>query len=375
MQLSEQIYLKVFIDDSETDIELKEFESLVIKQDSGLIVPAFELQLKQKNYSLYPSLLKNNTPIKIIVGKDIDSAEMHNFVVIDYNYFENGNGLNVVISGVLDINEFARIPKIRSFDGNSNEVAASIESMTMDVDFESDDSQFWLQHNISDKRFLENVIRYSYIEDEDFVLSAININKEVTLRSAKNSLSNPHEANFTKFCTGNVVENDVYGMDGFEIGSESGVWAYQFSDNRTQPILSVANRSLGQIEFNTDSIRNGKSYNTEITTDGLQFPTLLDLGNCHDKYYFAGKNNLNKSTLFYRNKVITGTSQYFFPTNELKLLDTINFKIIDGDDNLDNTTEQLSGNYILSKISMSFTVGRGFYQQFEMYRDFALDIS
>jgi len=368
MQITEQVFLKIFFGDKE--ISINDFESLVIIQEAGLIVPTFEMQLKQMDYSWY-KLLKNNTPIEIIVGKDIDTAEKHKFIIIDYNYFENNNGLNLLLSGLLDVVEFTKKPKIRAFEGNTSEVAASIDTVKMNIDYKGNDKQVWIQHNITDKKFLENIVDHSYISDDDFVMSAININKEVTLRSAKKAVTN-NKKNIINFSTNQTSESDVFEMDSFEIGSESGVWSYQLSDNRTQPVLAINDRNISVLDFNTKSIKNNKSYNENIS--GVQFPTRFDMGNCHDKFNFAKINNLNKAVLFFRNKVITGSSQYFFQTNKLKLLDTINFMVEDSDDNLNNTTEVLSGNYILSKITMSFTSSKGFYQQFEMYRDYELDI-
>jgi len=370
MLISDQVYLEINFEGKTEPLSTTEFESLVIVQEAGMIVPTFELQLKQNDYSYYEFLVKNNMPIEIILGRDLESAQKYNFIMIDYNYFINNNGLNVVMSGILDVTQFARIPRIHSYEGNSYEVLANIQSLKMDIDYISDDSQYWIQHNISDKKYCENIIRNSYIDEQDFVLSAININGEVTLRSAIKALNEPNnEVNFST----TDGDEETFSMSGFEIGSESGVWAYQFSDNRPQPLLSVKNRGVDKLESTQNSIKTETVYNNFIEKS-IQFPTRLDLGNCHDNYYKAETQNLNKETLFFRNKIVTGTSNYFFPTNSLKLLDTIHFTVSKTDGIYGTTTDQLSGRYVLTKNTMSFTASNGFYQSFEMHRDFTLEL-
>lgn len=361
IQINGRCFIGVEMDGLEV-FNITHFKKLVVNEGTGLTLPVFELTLHQSDYRLHRTLVRPNTKIKITYGASATNAIPYDFIILNYSFNKGESAkFDLVLSGVLDLSDFINIPTIKHFDKTSNAILSEISTVIPIVEYAGADQQVWIQHNISDKNFIERVLANSYISDTDVVISSLNVGKELVARSVKTQLSK----------SGVVVANEGKGgirFDYIKVESDAAVWSHFFSEGRTLPVFKVKDRSTDYYTPGLESIGDSQIYNN--LTTGYQYPTLLDCGNCHENYYKAWADNLSKNTQFSNNKVYVFVSNYYLANDELKVTDTI--KLVVNNSSYNELADPMSGKYILSEKSTVITAKYGYNHRLSLIRDYVI---
>lgn len=351
------------------DFNRKIFTKLVIKESAGLIPPIFELHLFQNTYSLYSSITKVNLPIKISYGTSLTNARTYKFTLSNYVYAPAEGGYNLILTGMMDVKDFTNISRIRAFKMTSDMVIDQIDSLTPSTNYTGMDEQSWIQHNISDKTFVENIISHAYVDDTDVIAGAITIDKQLIINSVKNVFAKdvtriirikqevaPHEIN-----------QSIIKFDGLQVESDSALWSNFLSEGKELPVFSIEDRTITPMKPITNSIIDGTSY--QSYTQNVSYPTIIDCGNCHDKYYQAWVNNLNYLVQFSRNNIYITTTQKYLSTEIARVLDAVEF--VPSNKQKNELYDPLSGRYILTEKFTQISQ-KGFSHRLKLNRDFNL---
>ena len=338
------------------------FRSLKILERSGVILPVFELTLLQAGFQLVKDLRKVNSKIKLSYGVSKDTLRTYTYNILNYNSVSSNGQQLFTLTGVLDVPEFTNVPRIQFIEGTSDQVFNKISSLKPEVNYSGGDNQIWIQHNNSDKNFVERVLAHSFVSDNNCILGAITSDSQLIITSLKDAFS----SNEAKYNIGISGQNAIKPI-GISVESDSALWSSFLSEGRSLSILNVEDRSIDHFSSSPVSVVDNSSNSGVL--ENVAYPLQLNNGNCHDNYYQAYINNLNYSTQLLRNCVYVTTSSYL-PNDELKLHDLLNY--MTSDKSLNSTVDAMSGTYILMEKVMSFS-DRSFTQRLKLCRDFLLE--
>ncbi len=293
------------------------FIELMVEEDAGGMPSSFDLYIRQVDYRLQPVVRETNCPIKISYGKDSKTRKDHEFVIVNYKYTPKEDGtLTLVLTGILDVVDFVSKPAIGYVEGPSEKVFKSFSTVTPLVDYSGADDQVWLRHNITEKQWFDKVIHRVYISDDDVPLTALTVSKELIVVSAKKTLAKEPKYKFSN------NEQGSYRVHAATLSSNTAYLSKFLSEGRQVQTVSLLKRELNKPTPKPTSIKGDVfSY----TQENVQYPPVLDNGNCHDNYYKAEPFNLAKLVDFERNLVEFELPDVFFSDSDLKLLDPVHF--------------------------------------------------
>jgi hypothetical protein len=346
----------------------KMFKSLIITESIGLINPIFELRLLQANYSLYPYLFESNKHIKITYGTEPSNSLTRVFTISNYNYTGSGEGMELILTGQLELKDFINKPTIRSFKKKKlSEVLKEIKTIGLDIQYDSDDLQTYIQFNVSDKRFIMKSLMHSCTEEsKDLVLGAISVEKELIVSSVKTI----YKKDYVKVFHQVKYENDpkVVKFDSLKPESDSALWSDQLAEGKSLPVFHVEDRSIEKFSSDMKSLINGND--NSMYSNNMNYPIIMDNGNCHKRYYESFMNNINYFVALMKNNVFLNTTSRYLSNNDLKLLDLV--KLIPNDKSKNDALDPLSGKYILTQKITRLDVDAGFSHRFRLNRDFSM---
>jgi hypothetical protein len=294
------------------------FTSLLVEEDAGGIPASFDLILRQVDYRLLEVVRKTNAPIKISYGKDAKTRKTHDFVILGYDYLPSKTGLDLTLTGILDLVDYVSKPAISFIDDTSDKVFSSFAHVTPKVEYTGADKQVWLRHNITEKAWFDRVLHKVFIAEDDVVLSAITVSKELIVVSAKTQLAKKEVKRFSN----SETEPTSLRIHTFRILSNTAYLSKFLSEGRGVHTVSLLERKLEDLTPKPTSL-DGKVYSH--TQDNAQYPPVLDNGNCHEEYYNSPVNNLSKLVDFQRNIVELPLYDIFLSDDDLKLLDPVFF--------------------------------------------------
>lgn len=347
-------------------LTLMNFQNLIIKEVSGMILPIFELDLIQKDYGMLKNLRVMNLPITISYGDSMKSIRTYKFLLFNYNYIPQPDGDMILrLNGTIDIKEFTNTPRIRSVKGTSDKAIALITSLKPVINYVGKDSQVWIQHNNSDKNFVERVLDHSYIDNDDVVLGSITIDKDLVISSVKTKFKTTPKIKFKQSPLN--TEPDTVRFDSMKVESDSALWSSYMSEGRALPVFRVEERAIDLLVANSsNSIINNKP--TNLVGKNINYPIIIDTGNCHEFYYETMMDNLNTLSIFSRNLVYI-TSSKFLNNSKLMLNDLVD--LIPDLPNLSKLADPMSGRYLMTE-KITAISQKGLVQRFRINRDYNL---
>ncbi|QSM00884.1 structural protein [Yersinia phage YerA41] len=357
----------------DVDLTGLEFNLKVFKRfkiiESEMNIPIFELQLHQTDYSLYQYLRQVNTSLSITYGVSLETARKYKFKIYNYNYVENGDRFTLILTGILDLKEFTNVPRIKYFEGTSDEVLKQLPSIKPNITYQGNDSQVWIQHNNSDKNFAERIIDHAFKQKDDFILGGLSVDKDLTVISVKDTFKGAPKMTFSNTMTSSEDgDSKKATIDGIKVESDAAYWSNFLSEGKKLPVLSVSDRSFSYMEPKLASIVDGGLNST--STMNTNFPPIVDNGNCHENYYQAWLDNLNYHVMFMKNNLYMVTSNTYISNDDLKIMELISI-------NLDNryqmgVVDSLSGKYLVTEKCTTIDPNRGFGHRMRLNRDYTM---
>lgn len=350
------------------EFNLKVFKKLKIVE-SEMNIPIFELQLHQTDYSLYQYLRQVNTSLTVTYGVSLDTAKRYKFKIYNYNYIEEGDRFTLILTGVLDLKEFSNVPRIKYFEGTSDEVLKQLPSVKPNITYQGNDKQVWIQHNNSDKNFAERIIDHAFKQEKDFILAGLSVDKDLTVISVKDTFKGAPKLSFKNTMTASKDgDSKKATIDSIKVESDAAYWSNFLSEGKKLPVLAVSDRSFKYLEPDLASVVDGGLNST--STINTNFPPIVDNGNCHDKYYQAWLDNLNYHVMLMKNTLYMTTSNTYLSNEELKVMELVQIT-------LDNryqvgVVDPLSGKYLVTEKCTVIDPGKGFSHRLRLNRDYSM---
>lgn len=336
---------------------------IVVEDGRGLVVPAAEIMLRQMDRSLYPYVSKKGLKITLTYGTNPETANTYEFSLVNHIYESaEGGGFKLTLSCLLDVSDFTNKASIQSFDGTSDDVLSQLGSVTPVIDYKGDDKQFWIRHNNSEKNFAERVLKHAYISDDDMVVGALTVGKQLVVRSVKDAFESEPVVKFTDITSpGNLK---VANFNTYSSQSDNAIWSKFLAEGRTLTVTKRDNRESVILYPATGGVINkGSTLDME---ENVGFPPVLDNLNCHDKYWQAWLNNLSRSVEWLSHNVVLSTMYRFFSNDDLKLLDVVDFQ--PSNPGNDDYVSSLAGKY-MAIYKVSSISQKGSMNKFYLGRD------
>lgn len=363
-------YVFIFaIGDNEDFITPSELVHFKIVEEVGNVLPTFELIFRLHDEEILRRLNEGNV-LKISYGLDLDHMlDTELFITKHAQIKEEGTGYRLMdIKGLADYYEYTNNPKT-TISGLSSgiEVITTTASTYFAVDSnitESNDEQFWIQPNISDRAFVQELWSHSYLRNS-FIGVGITADGKFIIRDMKEKIKGDYDWRFIQQID-NTVKDIRYDIDFVPI-SHSGFinsWVGYGRDKVIRNLDTGINSTL------TETLEPLSAIVPELNRKATMEKRFSEMGvindNVHENYHRAYLKNISNLALLSNATITTSFQNLFKP---IKLLDLIMFKTNKiGVDNLVFSSEVYSGLYMCSKIAR--TVGsQSFCTTIEMCKE------
>lgn len=373
-------------------LTIDSFESATIITECDNMLPICEITFKLPDYSLLNTISKSETTFMLTASDVQENVEADDvkYRITNYNIRQGSDGkIYYTLYGILKSDKYDKDIAIKSFkDMNTFEVFKKLDLGEIMLDeedlYESNDKQTWIQHNCSTKEFITRMLKNAYIEDGDSPLSAITLDKKLRVLSirkafekAAEQIKPTTEAKEQKesvdkqetpapLVTFSNHEAGAIRYSGYTVTTNRGIIQKAFIDDRQQPVIDMYTQTKIR-ETNTifSAILSVFGYKQDTPTqetkpsgtygNGIDYPILINAGNCHANYYKALINNIKAKALLHSLNIDLVVDLKYFKEKELKVLDIVQFKPLD--DKLQPIVE-ISGLYMVTKKMVSFSNGK-----------------
>lgn len=321
-------------------------------EEAGNALPSFELMFKTRDSKILTYFNEGNL-IKYQFGVDEEKMNDCPLRILRKEFKKLGQHEIVIrLVGLYDAVEYITNCNIVDYSNKSGiEVIDKIAGNYFLKDFNvtsSSDSQTWLQYNIPDKRFLNNVWMHSYIENS-FIATGITTEGKFILKDIVKDIKEKQSNPVWRFVQNvNNEDKDIIYEGDFAVESQSGFINQWLGYGRKKSLRTIetAEDILLENEFTpllatTDTLDRYSNVNDRIAEFGL----LND--NVHENYWKAYYQNITNLALFSTVAVTLSYSKRIIP--EMKVLDLVMFKDEETEELLE--AEEDSGLYYITKIS------------------------
>jgi len=375
------LLIKVLKDGADSGVVLApaDFEDLILIEESGNQLPTFELNLRLISDEEIAHFHEGNV-LHIQIGNrnvknDASSETLLDAQFVISKMIVKRDGLQVRrmrILGVYNALGYATQKKMTATDAmcGSEALAEVAKRSNFEVDTNIEASthkQIWIQPNITDKKFLGEIWRHTYVQDS-FPVVGLTLNHKIRIIDPKKALSG--EADWTVSSYVDASSNFLHCRRNYEWTSTSGFvnhWAgYGFD-------IPEMDRDRDSYEYNdqTDAIKptfsNSDAFDRNKETQSRTLSQHWYSDNCHDKYWHTKYENLTYLAL--SSTIMIKCQLLRHPVGELHVLDTVNFLDNSGD-TPSSVAGLYSGNYLIKKTIRTISTGI-FDLYLELVRDSA----
>lgn len=164
------------VDINDEDIGSDEFISLSIVETSDLSLPMCYLKFQTQKWEKVQQYTKPGFSVSVGVGRtSIETRCNMKVFKKDVQTFKGNYRWMVSIWLSYDSMDYYNVHRLKGFNDKSSGVISTVTSglgLTPEVE-QSDDKMLWLQHNVSDRKFLENVVTHGWFGDQKPALYAV----------------------------------------------------------------------------------------------------------------------------------------------------------------------------------------------------------
>ena len=338
------------------------FQSLVIEQHSGGILPSFELVLSLPDTKIMKEF-KINKLITIGFGKTDADLRYYKFRLVNFSStLVDDNGFTIFLSGIADVLDYIFNTKIEVFNDKASyqTLKGGVSSLTPKIEYTDSCIQHWIRYNISEKQFVENVLERTFIPNS-YPIFGLNIEKKLFVYDAKKQFAKSPKVTFKHQ---DVQSDTIVGFESMSIESNNVLQNFM-SSGKELISLEPKNWKRKTHKTNLNSL-NGKNYYDK--TLNTKYTTEIDSYNTHSKYFDAKVNNYSKWNQLQMYKVNLVVVNQFVPNNILTILDPVKLVTHQGQHQYD----ELSGKYLVESIIYKISRERT-SQRFILVRDFIND--
>lgn len=355
--ISNQFIMKISVGDKKDFLRTENLLNFTLIEECGNLLPKWKISFRMYDSSLQAYWHEGNI-INISYGKNQFELVDTQLVITEKSIIpEGGNRFIFSAVGLFSALNFVNTPHTRTLGPFSaaevvNGIAAQYFKLDRDNLRKSEDKQIFVQPNIIDKRFLDDVVNMCYLKNS-FVGYGITSDGRYILKNVKNEISKGFKYRFTQqtqdaakditYISAPVYNSNSsfinswigYGREKSMYSSESGDVLFHKPD--TSPILSLANKLQ----------RNKQIEKSNLTR-------VLYNRNMDKNAHVALSNNKTKLALLSSDCLQLTFVNIFKP---ISIWDVVMVK----DSNPDNTTNHnISGLYITGLVSRSILGANNF---------------
>ena len=347
-----QYIVKFDIGDQKDFLKEDDFATCTVIEEAGNKLPSFELAFNSDSSALLSKVNEGNI-INMSLGKTPENMVDIPLRVLSRNTPKQGDSKQaVLLAGLRDNLDYASGGTINITDKMSG-VEAIKETVSkhftpkFNID-KSQDSQNWVQPNVSDMKFIRDTWLHSYV-NKSFIAVGITTGGEFILKDIRKEIHNEPLWNF-------VVERSddardiVYDRDyapNVKTGFLNKIIGYGKSrhlKDLDSGAASVANPTAEPLITLSSALDRASSVAGSTPAHGL-----LN-GNVHSKYWDAYHLNVSYLALFNTSSIVLSFQNEM---KDIKVLDLALFEDFEIDSPM--KSEQVSGLYFVTKVARTIS--------------------
>lgn len=339
-------------------IDVNDLDHASFFEEVGHVMPTFELAFQTANELVF-GLLHEGSSIAVQFGQSSAEASSYTLYVTKVNSKELGFsrrlfrcvGISVPITYVSNLNRKV----IGPFSGIEG-VQQIVESDGFTVDSnltKSADSQYWVQANWSDRKFVSEMCKHSFIQGS-FIVAALTSDMTFIIRDVRalakggqDSVDRPAWIFTAAPASGSETEI-LYDPD-TDYETNTGFINYWMGYGQQLGIFSLEDQDLSII---SEDVRPVIALTNSLARRaGLQARyqgTAMQNENTHDNYWLAALQNTTNAAVFGSIKLTLNFHAMFYDVRPLDLVTFVDSSI---QQVATSSSKATSGYYIVSKIS------------------------
>jgi hypothetical protein len=351
-----QYIFKFSLENEEDFIQEEDLAHFSLIEDAGGVLPTFELEFRILSDKTLLRLNEGNI-LKVSFGVNLESLQDSELIISKLESSMAGDGKRtVLVKGFYNKLGYVSDPvigisdKISSFEEIKNVAGKHFKIISSGNS--SEDSQNWIQYNITDKAHINNVFIHSNVSGS-FPCMGITSVGEFIISDFKSILSSQTPYRW-RFCNGVEDKNKdiIYDPDSL-LKDTSGIMNNWSGYGRSK---LVYNKETGEEENVTEdskpllSLSNvlHRRSDLKVRRDEISFKS----ENTHNNYWNAYLRNMNYLTTYSSTSLILSFSNVF---KNVKILDLIFYKDDETDSRKKHSSEAHVGLYLITKVARTVT--------------------
>ena len=335
-------------------IHARNLNSFVLVAECGNVLPVFELSFSCRDSDQIKYFNEGNV-LTVSIGPGGDQeADESKLVIVDSKIARQGeSSFSITLKGIYNALNYLMKNVTQISDKKSAlEVMLDVVSPYFDPWFNngvSEDSQYWIQGNIPDKSFVNQLWMRMDLTDKSFPVVGIDRDGRFVFKDIKMDLANDPAWTFTQTPAGG---SDVMINSNITVSQSTGFMNQLYGYGKEQ-LINVIETGLSRTEESEASTMLAMTnvINKAAEVEKRQSVPGLIGENVHANYHKSYLHNLIFLTSFSQVEV---TCSYVGIYRPIRLLDRVIFK----DDSLENRKETMpywSGEYYITKIAIAIS--------------------
>lgn len=335
-------------------IKEEELEEFTLIEEAGNLLPSFQLTFTTNLEDIVNYLNEGNV-LEVTFGQDSKDMLTTKLYVSNLKSARAGQDkYKIEIVGLYSEKRYLAEPLMKIYGNKSGvEVIKEVTKDHFEPDFnidKSNDSMNWIQHNVSDKRFVRDVWLHSYIPNS-FIMTGITSDGKYRVRDVLKDVTAKRDGNYDYRFTPEIKDTKdkrdlIYDGD-YLIDANTGfnnMWMGYGKEKKVQGFESGTDSSL------LEEIKPLLAQSSKLMRDSLvakRVGTTVPLtDNVHENYWKAYLKNLQYLVTFSNTEIAVSVPKIFFP---IRILDLVMF--VDREIKGGGFSGFYSGLYFVTKVS------------------------
>ena len=357
-----QYIFKFSIGSKKDFIATNDLERFVIIEECGNVLPTWEIEFSSEDKELLEVFHEGN-PLEVSYGvtKDdmVDTKLSISKKVVsrygDQKYYFIAKGVYYALS-------YITTPQIQVTDKKSGlEVVKSIAGNHFEMDASketSSDKQNWIQPNVSDKQFVEEVWKHSWLPNS-FVGIGITTDGKFIIRDMKKQMKKDYDFNFS-----NKAEDGIKYLGNLTIESNGGFLNTWMGYEREKFLYALEKGEVNKEKEKLKTIITDKFLrNSDVKKRSSEHDMLSE--NVHENYWNAYLRNLGGLALFSTESI---ELSFLNDLKHIKVLDNVMLKEDEPDSDKEKSSIYQSGKFLVGLVSRSLSSNM-FTTTVQLYRE------
>lgn len=332
---------------AEEDLEL-----FHIHEEAGNILPTFSVIffVPKKNHELLKYLNEGNS-LEVSFGRTTESMVDCNLLITKYDHQRSGqDNYRVQLAGIYSARGYT-IPEINIYPNQSGvEVINSIASKYFKVEsnlIKSSDKQNWVRHNISGRKFVNDVWLHSWLP-KSFLACGISSDGKFILKDIVKDVVDKREQGWDwRFTPAVENDNDIAYDGDYFLNTESGFINHWVGYGlRTQEFNLETGEDRSIFEEIKPLLTQSKALLRSSEIQGRVGESRVLNDNVHENYWRAYLKNLQYLAVFGSAKIILSFHKEFFPIRVLDLVMFMDYEVGE-----QSATGSTSGLYFVKEVA------------------------